>query len=576
MSNKIKTFDNELEKAVFYMKCKKDVVYFIENCCMTPEAGGDELVTLYDPQKRVVETFIKHNYLVILKSRQTGASYLSQCLCAWLVIFYTNYIIGIISRSGKEASSFVRKCLTIIDKIPYDFIRPDSFPERNAQSFTLPNNSRVVSQAVSAVSPENIFRGESVYLLILDECAFIKYIDIAWTAVAPSLSKTHQVAKQKNIPYGNIVLSTPNGVSGKGEWFYKRWKDAITGDDDLYKPCKIHWKEIPDYVNDPTWYEKQKKILNNDPLRIKQELELVFVSSGDSIWSDEIQEKLNMIEDNEHTSIIHYKEGGTFKLFKKDDFNNKFYFIGVDCASASSTDYSTVQVLDYETMEQIAEFKGKMEPKIFAKIVKKISWMFLNNIIIVENSGGYGLTVLNELQFDEDKDYSIYGEYKYTGVGKKRAKKFISGISTNSKTRPLIIEALYNYVTEHIECINSKALAMELLSLENKNNKIQASTGFNDDLSMAIAFCLYVRSYDVDFYMGLIDSNKEYRKNKDKDPGNDFVEELVTEVNSYDPFNQQFDEKYYDKIFDKDKYITDNTISTEEEIFDSNIFIQDI
>lgn len=575
MSKQIKTFNNEVEKAIFYTECKKDPIFFAENCVNLPEAGGNVLVKLYEPQKKILIDFLKSHYLIFLKSRQTGISFVSQVLCAWLVLFYPNYIIGVISRSGAEASDFVRKVIGILDSIPYDFIRPNNYSEKNMQNFKLNNGSRCVSQAVSLQSPENVFRGLALTTLIFDEAAFVKNSTKAWTAVAPSLSKTHEVAANKNIPYGSIILSTPNGVGGNGEWFYRKWVSAVNKDD-MFIPHKIHWSEVG---HNEIWYEKQCKLLDNDPLKIKQELELVFVSSGDSIWSDEIQEKLNKIEDPESTVVIHFKEGGIFKLFKKkQNFSDKFYFIGVDCASASSTDYSTIQVLEYETLEQVAEFRGKMEPKIFAGIVKKISWMFTNNLIIVENSGGYGLTVLNELQFDEERDYTIYGEYKQTGIGKKKVKKFISGLSTNMKTRPLIVESLYNYINENIDCIKSKALALELLSLENKNGKIQAASGFNDDLSFALAFCLYVRTYDIDHYMGLIESNKEYIKNKHKDDGSDFVENFVSELNQFDPINKQINEKYYDKIFDnKDKYIIkDNEIVSEDELFDSDIFIQDL
>lgn len=566
---------DDIKNAIFYNKCKKDPIFFAENCVHVPEAGGSVLVKLYEPQKKVLRDFLNNHYLIFLKSRQTGASFISQVLSAWLVLFYPNYIIGVISRSGPESSDFVRKVIGILDSIPQDFIRPKTYSEKNMQNFKLPNGSRCVSQAVSLQSPENVFRGLALTCLIFDEAAFVRHADIAWTAVAPALSKTHDVAEQKQIPYGTIVLSTPNGITGAGEWFYKKWNIAINNED-MFIPHKIHWKEVG---HDDEWFKKQCKLLDNDPRKIKQELELQFLSSDGSIWSDIIQEKLNEVKQSEDTQIIHLPCGGALKLFKNFK-KNKFYFIGVDTASASSSDYSAVEVIDYETCEQIAEYKGKLEPKIFANsVVKVISNIFPNNLIIVENSGGYGLTVLNELQFDPIKEYNLYGEYKITGTSKNKTKKFILGLSTNSKSRPLILESLFNYVNNNLELINSELLALELLSLENKNGKIQATSGFNDDLCMALGFCTYVREYQPDFYSGMIDNTIEYAEDTTEEESS-FIESFVIDMNTYQyksakliemekMLNIKLEDKYKEDL-NKDKHLTEEELA--DEMLGSDIF----
>lgn len=503
---------NIIEQANVYINCKTDAIYYAENCCMVPKVGKSEVVKLYEPQKNIIQSFLDDHYLIILKSRQTGASYISQVLVSWILRFYPNSIIGIISRNGKEASSFVRKTKNILLDIPYDYIRPKKtdFVEDNMQSFTLKNNSRLISQAVSMINPEHVFRGESLTVLIVDEAAFINKINTAWTAVAPALSIAQRAAKAANIPYGNIILSTPNGVSGTGEWYYKRYNNAINNPSGLYKAHNIHWRQIDGL--DDKWYAEQCEILDNDPKKIKQELELTFLRSDGSVFSDEVQlalgEKIkDTTSNNEHK--IKIKEGGYLNIYKKIN-PNLFYFIGVDTASASSNDFSTIEVIEYLSEEQIAEYKFKLEPKMFARVIKHISKMFPKNIIIVENSGGYGLTVLNELEFDDNNIFNLYGEYKLAATtvndSLKNIKrpKIINGLSTNTKTRPLIMEAMYNQVSKNTDKIHSEKLALELLSLTNVGGKIQAEGGFNDDLVMAFAFCHYVKKYRTDSYIDLL------------------------------------------------------------------------
>lgn len=499
------------EKIYFFEKCRKDPIFFIENCIKIPTVGGFVPVNLYEPQKEIVREFIENHNIILNKSRQTGGSLITQALCAWLLLFFDNYIIGVISRSGDESSSFNKKVLDLLDNIPQDFIRPSQvmgvdYEERNAQSFKLKKTgSRLVSQAVSQQKPEGILRGWSIVTLVIDEASFIDNIDLAFTGIMPATSQAQRAAKLLGIPYGNFIISTPNGMKGRGEWYYKQWIKACTDKNAVYRPLKIHWRDIPGL--DAEWYKLQCDILDNDPKKIAQEMEMQFICSDGSFWSDEIQTHLNnLINFNETDStakIINYLEGGTLYIYDQNFDTNKFYLIGVDIASASGSDNSTIQVIDFITCNHVAEFVGKMEPLTFAKIVKSISFMFQNNLLMIENTGGYGIAVLNYLQ-NEPHHFNIYGENRAVGIGKNRKVKYIPGINTNKKTRPLIIEAMYNQIMENPDQIVSKRLAAELLTLVRKNDKVEADSGYHDDLVMAYAFCFYVRKYAPDSFQDIV------------------------------------------------------------------------
>ena len=154
------------------------------------------------------------------------------------------------------------------------------------------------------------------------------------------------------------------------------------------------------------------------------------------------------------------------------------------------------------------EFCGKLDPKKFADIVKLVAIHCPHNIIIVENTGGYGQTVISELIYDEEVEYNLFGDWinrsspnsvsRGRGRRSKTRKEFIPGLNTNSKTRPLILDALFDYVKTDPDMIHSERLSMELLGLVNKSNRIEADTGFHDDLAMAYGFCCYVRKYCPD------------------------------------------------------------------------------
>lgn len=554
---------NVIEKTDFYDKCFKDPCFFIEYCVMVPKTGGDELIELYEPQRDIVDTFIKEHYIILNKSRQTGASTIVQSLCAWLVIFYENYVIGVVSKSGSESSKFNKKILDIIDKIPAKFVRPskEDFEERNAQSFKLrTTKSEVISQAVSLQNPEGILRGNTLALLVIDEAAFINKIEEAYTAIMPATSQAHKVAESKGVPFGTFIISTPNGTRGRGEFYFKLWMQAVKGES-IYKPRSIHWRSIPNL--DDKWYEAQCKLYNNDMRKIRQEYELEFLSSDGSLWDDNIQSHMNNIlnsKEPEGIKILDFYDNGKLYILKPKYNHTKLYILGVDTASASGFDFSSVVVLEYESNEIIAIYVGKCEPLYYAKnVVKQLALMFPHNIIVVENSGGYGLTVLNYLA-DDEESYNIFGEDKKVGTFNNKKMKQVPGLSTNVKTRPLIIESMFNYIKEHYELINNKCLASELLTLENKNGKIQASKGFNDDVVMALGFACYVRTYSPDSFNNLekrINNNISDNLSNSNDVVTSLIETIYTENNLNSGQNNfskyGFTSKEYDKILNKYK-----------------------
>jgi hypothetical protein len=258
---------------------------------------------------------------------------------------------------------------------------------------------------------------------------------------------------------------------------------------------------------------------------------MAFISSDGSFWSDEVQIALNNLMNSEPdpaTKVIDYMDGGRLTLFKFNFDVTKFYLIGVDIASENGSDNSVIQVIDFETCEQIAEYVGKLEILKFTQIVKDIAIMFPNNLLIIENTGGFGLAILNILNND-DSNFNIYGETRMTGVGTKKRMKFVAGITTSSKTRPLIIESMYDHVKSNLDLIKSPRLASELLALTNKNGKVQASVGNTDDLVMAFAFCFYVRKYSPESYQDILGNLKKGQSMVDylRSPGNEDADEFA-------------------------------------------------
>ena len=470
-----------------FFKCKNSFEYFCRRYIYLEVPGKDILFTPYKKQIELIDYIEIHKFVISLKSRQIGISTIVQAYAAWLVVFYDNCVIGIISKDGPEATDFARVIRGFIDKLP-DWIKPldgfngRGFMKRTERSFILTNGSKVYASPVNPKAPDKTLRGKAITFLIIDEAAFVNYIEDAWTSLVPALSTNQLMSKKAGVPFGTIVLSTPNKTVGIGKWYFEKYSKAI-GNNNIFKPFTIHWKTIPELSNDPSWYDTQCALFDYDKRKISQELELKFLPTEGSFF------EANTVE---YLQDSHIKPIEVLKLYNGEIWKfakpvkGRYYLIGVDTASEYGNDKSAITIFDYETLEEVWEYQGKCKVLDFVKVVKLAATEFPGLIVIESNS--YGNQVVEHI------DVSDYANMLYKET---RGDRTYPGLSNNSRTRPLIIDALYSYITQYPECIKSQRLALELTGLvTNKVGKVEADTGCNDDIALSAACALYVRKYD--------------------------------------------------------------------------------
>lgn len=493
------------QKVIEYQKCKTDMFHFAELYVKLAQSGTFVIPILYEPQKKFLRSLLTNHYEVLLKTRQTGGSTASQIYCAWAMVFHKNIVVGIISRKGSEATDFAKKVMRIIEALP-DWMRPD-FVKQSEQQFALDNGSELYAESISASNPQGVFRGKSITIAVIDEAAHTQYLDDAYTSFAPALFKAHKVAEQQGVPYGLMIISTPNRTMGIGKWFFEMWDEAKQ-EDSLFKANTLYWKDIPDFADDPKWYVTQCKLLKNDQGRIKQELEMEFLGSTDSWLPLTTIDQLNKCHCSP-MSVMNFQGG---ELWQWKPLNmQEFYLLGVDTASASGADKSTIEIFDMMAFEQCAEFSGKLEVFEFCKVLHTINKIYPNNLMIIENNS-YGNQVVETLRHSKDS-FNLFvqkEEHKKQNAQQKSSRAvfsskttkrpLVTGLSTNARTRPLMMDALYSAVVDNPNMIKSERLVHELIALVEVNTartvRVEADSGFHDDLVMALAFLSYVRKFD--------------------------------------------------------------------------------
>lgn len=479
-----------------YIRCKNDFDYFCRRYIYLELAGGDELFSPYKKQSVLIEKIEEYHYVLVLKSRQVGISTTIQAYTAYLLNFFSNTTVGIISKDGRESTDFARSIRGMIEKLP-SWLRPkngkmgESFDKKAEQSFILSNGSKLFTATVNPQAPNKTLRGKALNFLIIDECAFINKLDEAFESLVSAMATARKQAIKTESKYGCVILSTPNKTTGPGAWFFSKYSRAMAGEG-IFKPFIIHWRDIPELALDPNWYKGQCAMFDGDQRKIEQELELKFLPSGGSFFDEQTCLKLQ-------DGCIDPIE--TFKLFEGEiwKFQNpipgKYYIMGVDTAPEFGEDKSAITIWDYETLEQVWEYQTKCKVMDFIKVVKYAAAQYPGTIVIENNS--YGNQVTEEI-----------GNSEFVGMVYKEKRgdnKWVNGLSNNAKTRPLMIDALYSYVTQFPNMIKSKRTALELIGLVDKKGRVEADSGCHDDLALTLAFCMHVRKYDPPMF---IDVNK--------------------------------------------------------------------
>lgn len=482
----------QIELVKFYageiMKCKQSIFYFLNNYAKICDMAEPEPIKLYEFQKSFIKTFLHDKYSIVLGSRQTGKTRSTQLMCIWLLIFFPGYKIMHINRTIENACTNLREIKQMMAALP-KWMVPEYGLKNLDSHIMLKNDSEFKCESgganVSSTKAESAGSGRGLrpFLLWVDESAFVNLEKLS-ESVIPTTSKIHIKCKQNNIPYGILFTSTPNGTTGKGEYFFKLWCDAIGGSG-IYKPIKMHWSQVPDY--DAEWYESAKARLRYNERKINQEYELKFLG-GEGTWlPDSLIKQLN--------GIPHKKEfssGNTgnkiIRIFEDYKFECK-YLIGVDTATAYGSDFSTIVVMEYHTFKQVAEFKGKLSVTEFIDVIKDTIDLYPNSILIPE-SNSVGTQVVEGFMLSEK-----YKNHLYYPMDKDGKIKY--GFATTSKTRQPLFNAIFDYLTDDVSVVKSEMLTLELTSLvETKPGRIEANIGFHDDLVMAFGFCCYVRMYD--------------------------------------------------------------------------------
>ena len=464
------------------LKSGKDPAYFINNYAKISEPmKGLIPFRLYPFQEDALEVFNENRFSVILKARQLGISSTVAGYICWLMLFHREKNVLIVATKLQTATNLVKKVKSIHKHLP-SWLKIAEISINNRTSFELSNGSQVKASSTSG----DAGRSEALSLLVVDEAAFVEGMDELWAGLYPTLSTGGRC----------IALSTPNGV---GNWFHKTYTEAEEEKND-FSFLEFPWSVHPD--RDLNWFKKETR--NMSRREIAQELECSFNTSGETVLAGEdIKRMLDAASEPKHRTGF----DRNYWIWE-EPVPGVEYLLSADVARGDGTDFSVAEVIRLDTMEQVAEYQGKLASDMFAPILMNMAIEYNSALLVIENNHDYGvLSRIEEMGYN-NLYYSIKSTHEYVDQATAEAMGGVAGFTMSSKTRPLVIAKLEEFIRNKLLTINSMRTINEFKTFIWHNGRPQGMRGYNDDLVIALAIGCWVR----DTALTISQRDVEYRR----------------------------------------------------------------
>jgi len=378
--------NNKIEQLKEYARVMKDTPYALKTYLQTYDNTQKKFVPLelFPDQIQLLNDYEQFNENITRKYRQAGVSTVT---AAWiskklqLAKPENPERVLIIANKRDTAIEMANKVRMFLDQWP-DWINVGFHPDKNSESrFRLNNGCEVKAVATSS----DALRGYTPTILVFDEAAYIEAGEDFWAASMASLSTGGKI----------ILISTPNGYD---PIYYGVYEQAIRGINDFhitdlrwFKDPRytkdLAWLKVDDIVhymlnreqyndeeitlNDPdydlmkyqeymdqgykpysSWFESMSKKFKYDKRKIAQELECDFLGSGDSVIPSETMERIakTMVKPPKEK----YMQGTLWQW--KDPEEGHRYIMGVDVSRGDSDDFSSINIIDFDSREQVLEY----------------------------------------------------------------------------------------------------------------------------------------------------------------------------------------------------------------------------
>jgi hypothetical protein len=538
---------NNIDVKKFLKRIHDDSSFYAENYLKIRTKDGQLVNFAYNPMQKKSKQIIdrlrhegKPVRVIWLKARQHGISTFCEAEIFHDTVNNPFRNSLIIAHEDKATQNLFSMSKLYYEELPPALRPMKKYSNESALVFENPTNDENekyknpgLRSKITVATAKNVqtARSNTVHNLHASEVAFWEDAETLMTGLLQCIP---------DVPNSMIFIeSTANGIGG---WFYDFWQKSVRGETD-YVPVFLAWFENPEYSR-PFSSKAEKQFfvdsitksgidengrevlseelvlrqsfnvsweqlhwrkwciankLNGDIEKFHQEYpstpDEAFIASGRPQFSvvslkkyqqqqkPPLRQGYLQIVDKKLTFIDDPK--GYIRIWKQPD-PEKFYVIGGDVAEGLATgDYSAGIVMS-EDFDVCASWHGHVDPDIFGEELVHLAQFYNDAYIGVESNKDGGSTLRTIIR----KEYwNLYYQKTYNKVSESVSQKV--GWNTNVRTKPLMINALTEYIRETWIGMWWDTLISECFTyVKGEDGSTNAQSGSHDDTVMALAIAL--------------------------------------------------------------------------------------
>jgi hypothetical protein len=448
---------------------------------------------LYDSQRDSVDLWIRSRYSLMLKARQLGFSTLVSIYAFWLTFFYPDRVVIMLSRTERDAIKLLAKAKYAHRFLP-EWMKFRGPPVNMTQTKVEFANESYMESLPSMTDPA---RGETVYLAVIDELAYLPNADEAWSSIEPIADIGGRV----------IALSTANG---EGNLFHSLWVGAQNKQNRFKAMFHPWWAN----GRDDQWYADKKEDLPE--WQLAQEYpdnpEDAFLKSGRPVFS---LEALRRVADSLRDPLVegYLAEHRQWQFLPEPDGNLKVwewptkngrYVVGADASEGlEHGDFTSVHVINARDGHVVAAWHGRIDPDLLGTHVLVPLGRLYNQALLGVESNNHGLTTLKALHRSKYHPLYMQRSPRY----KKSVPTEILGWRTTQITKPLAVDELNMNLRDGAITLFDAATLAELRTFVRDDAGKMSGSPFDDrTISLAIAGQMlkfvWLKQYEPDIEPG--------------------------------------------------------------------------
>ena len=223
------TTEEERRRNIEWVKCTQCIDYWIERYVYIFNATQKEWImfALWPSQSQTLARISQDSWMIVLKARQLGLSWLVLCYALHLMLFRPAATILLFSKRDEEAIELVKRLKGIYERLPGWM----QMRQRSCKTLCMIGNCPNGSSAKSF--PSTGGRSYTGSLVIVDEAEFVQDLDELINAVKPTIDAGGQM----------ILISTVD--KSRPESPFKRIYRAAKRGETAWKAIFLSWQRAP-------------------------------------------------------------------------------------------------------------------------------------------------------------------------------------------------------------------------------------------------------------------------------------------------------------------------------------------